>query len=128
MQNLVVVVAASLAVLLTGSANAQTRVNRIPLQTVDFPDKYSTIAGVAEVSPGGTTGRHNHPGIEIGYVIDGEMILIVDGKGEQHFKAGESWQIAATVPHEAKNTSDKLAKVLVTYVVEKGKPVASPVQ
>jgi quercetin dioxygenase-like cupin family protein len=103
----------------------QPQIKRTPLQTVDFPQGYSTISGIAELSPGASTGHHNHPGIESGYVLEGEFILLVDGKPDQHLKVGDSWQVAATVPHGGRNTSDKIAKLLVVYVVEKGKPVAT---
>jgi quercetin dioxygenase-like cupin family protein len=41
-------------------------------------------------------------------------------------KAGDSWQIAAGVPHDAKVSRDKPLKVLAVYVVDKSKPLASP--
>jgi quercetin dioxygenase-like cupin family protein len=43
-------------------------------------------------------------------------------------KAGETFFIPAGVVHDGRNTGTAPAKVLATYVVEKGKPVASPAQ
>ena len=43
-------------------------------------------------------------------------------------KAGESFFVPPGVVHDGKNESGAMAKVLATYVVEKGKPLASPAQ
>ena len=75
---------------------------------------------------GGTAGRHTHPGIETGYILEGEADLLIDGKPPQHLKAGDSYQIPAGAVHDAKVSGDKALKVLGIYVVDKTKPLASP--
>jgi quercetin dioxygenase-like cupin family protein len=40
-------------------------------------------------------------------------------------KAGDSFYIPANIPHAARSGPNG-AKVLATYIVEKGKPLASP--
>jgi quercetin dioxygenase-like cupin family protein len=104
----------------------QGAIKRTPLQKIEFPDGYVTVVGIAEVPVGGSAGRHTHPGIETGYVLDGEADLMVEGKPDQHLKAGDSYQIAAGVPHDAKVSGDKPLKVLGVYVVDKSKPMATP--
>jgi quercetin dioxygenase-like cupin family protein len=104
----------------------QSAITRTPLQTVDFPAGYSTISAVVAIAPGGCAGRHNHPGIESTYVMEGALTLKVDGKPEQVFKAGDSLQIAPSVIHDACNQGTQPVKFVVYYVVEKGKPAASP--
>ena len=42
------------------------------------------------------------------------------------FLIGDSWQIGAGVPHDAKASADKSLKVLAVYVVDKSKPLATP--
>jgi quercetin dioxygenase-like cupin family protein len=71
-------------------------------------------------------GRHNHPGIESGYVLEGEGDLLIDGQPPLHLKAGDSYQIQAGAIHDAKVSGDKPLKVLGVYVVDKTKPLASP--
>lgn len=119
-----------LALVVTGLVAAafaqQTGIRRTPLQKVEFPDGYNTITAVAEVPAGGTAGRHTHPGIETGYVLEGELNLLVDGQPEKTLKAGDSYQIPAGVVHDAKAHGDKAMKVLGVYVVDKTKPLASP--
>ena len=110
-----------------GAAIAQqSGVKRTPLQKVEFPDGYATVSGIAEIPPGGSAGRHTHPGIETGYVLEGEADLLVEGKPDQLLKAGDSYSIPAGVVHDAKVRGDKAAKVLAVYVVDKTKPLASP--
>jgi quercetin dioxygenase-like cupin family protein len=108
----------------TGAASAQG-IKRTPLQKIDFPDGYTTVTAIAEVPAGGAAGRHSHPGIETGYVMEGELTLVIDGQPAKVLKAGESYQIPAGVIHDAK-AADKPFKVLAIYIVDKTKPLATP--
>jgi quercetin dioxygenase-like cupin family protein len=104
----------------------QGGIKRTPLQKVEFPEGYNTVTGIAEIQPGGSAGRHTHPGIETGYVLEGEADLIIDGKPDLHLKAGDSYAIPAGAVHDARVHGDKPLKVLGVYVVDKTKPLASP--
>ncbi len=103
----------------------QGGIKRTPLQKVEFPDGYVSISGIAEIPAGGTAGRHTHPGVELGYLMEGEGELLMEGQPPRHIKAGDSWAIPAGVPHDAK-AGDKPLKVLAVYVVDKSKPLATP--
>jgi quercetin dioxygenase-like cupin family protein len=92
---------------------------------VSVPGREAVIARV-EVSPGTYAGRHTHPGDEISYVLEGEAELLIDGQPPRIVKAGESFVIPAGVIHDAHNATDKPIKLVGVYVVEKGKPLASP--
>ena len=81
---------------------------------------------VAEFIPGGAAGKHTHPGEELGYVLEGTLQLEVAGQPPRTLNAGEVFFVPAGVVHDGKNIGTGPAKVLATYVVEKGKPVASP--
>src|SRR5436305_11409772 len=110
-----------------GAAFAQQGgIKRTPLQKVEFPDGYTTVTGIAEIPAGGAAGRHTHPGIETGYVLEGEADLLIEGKPNLHLKAGDSYAIPAGAVHDAKVHGDKPLKVLGIYVVDKTKPLASP--
>ena len=109
----------------TGAAIAQG-IKRTPLQKVEFPDGYNTVTGIAEIPAGGAAGRHTHPGIETGYVLEGEADLLIDGQPALHLKAGDSYAIPAGAVHDGKVHGDKSLKVLGIYVVDKTKPLASP--
>src|SRR5437762_12859072 len=86
------------------------------------------VQGVAEFLPGGAAGKHTHPGEELGYVLEGTLQLEVAGQPPRTLKAGETFFIPAGVVHDGKNVGSGPAKVLATYIVEKGKPVATPVK
>src|SRR5260221_9914964 len=101
-------------------------VKRTPLQKAEFPDGYATVSGIAEIPVGGSAGRHTHPGVEMGYLLEGEADLLVEGKPDQRLKAGDSYMIPAGIPHDAKVHGDKPLKVLWVYVVDKTRPLASP--
>jgi quercetin dioxygenase-like cupin family protein len=84
------------------------------------------VVAAVEVAPGGKAGRHTHPGDEISYVMEGEATLLIDGQPPRKVKAGESFIIPAGVVHDAHNDGKAPIKLVGVYVVEKGKPLASP--
>lgn len=92
---------------------------------VSVPGREAVVARV-EVAPGAKAGRHTHPGDEISYVMEGEATLLVDGQPPRQVKAGESFVVPAGVIHDAHNNTTAPTKLLGVYVVEKGKPLATP--
>ena len=125
-------VAATIA--LSNAAYAQTpapaaptsNIKRTMLQKVDVPGtNYDTFTAIAEIAPSASIGRHTHPGPETGYLIEGTMTLLVDGMPPKALNAGDSYQVPPGAIHDGKS-GDKGAKVMAVYVVERGKPLASP--
>ena len=92
---------------------------------VSVPGREAVVARV-EVAPGARAGRHTHPGDEISYVMEGEATLLVDGQPPRVVKAGESFIVPAGTVHDAHNAGSTPIKLVGVYVVEKGKPLASP--
>jgi quercetin dioxygenase-like cupin family protein len=92
---------------------------------VSVAGREAVVARV-EVAPGARAGRHTHPGDEISYVLEGQGELLIDGQPPRAIKAGESFIIPAGVVHDAHNSSDAPIKLVGVYVVEKGKPLATP--
>jgi quercetin dioxygenase-like cupin family protein len=86
------------------------------------------VQAIAELQPGGQSGRHTHPGEEVAYILEGTIELEMQGKPAMAKKAGDAFLVPAGTAHNAKNTGKTVAKVLGTYIVEKGKPLATPVQ
>jgi quercetin dioxygenase-like cupin family protein len=84
------------------------------------------ITAVGEFQPGATPGRHTHFGEEVGYVLEGTLLVEQDGKAAVTLKAGSTFLIPAGTIHNATNTGTGTARVLATYIVEKGKPLATP--
>jgi quercetin dioxygenase-like cupin family protein len=121
------IIAAVVAPVVVVSAVAQqSNIKRTPLQTVDFPAGYNVVSAIAEIAPGTCAGRHTHPGVESSYVLEGTLILKVEGKPDQTLKAGDSFQVPVGAPHDGCTLPGQVGKILVNYIVEKGKPLASP--
>jgi quercetin dioxygenase-like cupin family protein len=99
---------------------------RTILNRIDGPTPgYETIEARIEIDPGFVIARHTHFGIETSYVVAGEVELTIDGQGTKIYKAGEGFQAPAGVPHGARN-GDQPAVLAGVFVVEKGKPLATP--
>lgn len=99
---------------------------RTVLQQSDLsiPGREAITARV-EFIAGASVGRHTHFGEEIAYVSEGTIEVETDG-AMKTVKAGEAFLIPAGKPHNATNTGAGKAVLVVTYVVEKGKPLATP--
>jgi quercetin dioxygenase-like cupin family protein len=90
---------------------------RTELQRIDYPgDKLATLLMLIEIAPNYLIPRHNHPGAEVGYVLEGTVEFDI---------AGQPVRIPVTAPHTAK-AGPNGAKLIGTFVVEKDKPIASP--
>ena len=80
----------------------------------------------AEIEAGVAVGRHTHPGIESAYVIEGGFELPIQGQATRMLKPGDAFQIPAATPHAGGKAGTAKSRLMITYVVEKGKPLASP--
>ena len=100
---------------------------RIPIQRADLsaPGR-EVVQAIAELPVGMAVGRHTHAGEEVSYVLEGTLLLLIDGQPPREVKAGEGFVVPAGMVHDAKVAGDKPVKVLATYIVEKGKPLATP--
>ena len=119
------VLAAALAAAFTVAAQAPA-IKRMMLQKEGVTEEREAVLAQAEIAAGGQSGRHTHPGVEMGYVLEGPVVLEIDGEAPRTLNAGDSFAIPYSKVHNAKAVGDKPAKVVSTYVVEKGKPLASP--
>jgi quercetin dioxygenase-like cupin family protein len=122
-----IVAAVAVAALGAGLLNAQQPgFKRIEVQDRDLsiPGRHAVQAR-AEFEPGGAIGRHTHPGEELSIVLEGSLTLEIDGQPAKTIKAGESFFVPAGVVHAGKNAGSGKAVVFATYIVEKGKPVAT---
>jgi quercetin dioxygenase-like cupin family protein len=123
-----VVTATAATLALTGVLAAQAPAfKRTVLQQSDIsvPGR-EVVSAVAEFEPRATPGPHTHFGEEIGYVLEGTFLIEQAGKAPVTLQAGGSFLIPAGTVHNATNTGAGKARILATYVVEKGKPLATP--
>ena len=99
---------------------------RTVLQTMELSMAgREAVTAKAELPAGVSSGRHTHPGEEIGYVLEGAVTVERDGQSKT-FKAGETFAIPAGQVHNAVNAGTIQATIVSTYIVEKGKPLATP--
>ncbi len=92
---------------------------------VSVPGREAVVARV-ELAPGVFAGRHTHPGDEISYVMEGEGEILMQGHPTRKVKAGDGFVIPGGVIHDAHNTGSAPLKMIGVYVVDKGKPLATP--
>lgn len=111
-----------------GIGAQQTPFKRTVLQQADIsvPGR-EVITALGEFQPGAVAGRHTHAGEEIGYILEGTLLVEIDGKPPVTLGPGKTFVIPAGAIHNAKNTGAGIAKVVANYIVEKGKPLATPV-
>jgi quercetin dioxygenase-like cupin family protein len=111
------------------SAQAPAPFKRTVLQQGDLsaPGR-EYVQALAELQPAAAAGRHTHPGEEIGYVLVGPVVIEIDGKPAKTYQTGEAFTIPPSAVHNAKNQGTSAVKIVSTYIIEKGKPVATPVQ
>lgn len=108
---------------------APTGFKRTELQRHDISTpNHETVQARGDFDPGAVVPKHTHPGEEVGYVLQGELTVEIEGKPAQTVKAGEAFFIPAGTVHSGKNTSKAATVVLSTYIVEKGKPLAAMVK
>ncbi|MCO6419211.1 cupin domain-containing protein [Siccirubricoccus sp. KC 17139] len=108
------------------SAQPAGGITRTLLRQEDVPGtNYVNMQMIVEIEPNAMIARHTHPGHEGSYVIEGESELLVAGQPPRLIKAGDSFLVPAGVPHAARNGAAK-TRIFGSFVVEKGKPVASP--
>ena len=79
------------------------------------------IVQAREFPVGASSGWHVHPGVEIAYVISGEMTLQT-AAGTRVLKAGDSFTMPRGQAHNGGSGGNGTAKVLVTLIVDKGVP------
>ena len=110
-----------------GAPAAPAGFKRVELQKHDLSvGGREAITARGEFQPGAAVPRHTHPGEEIGYVVEGELTVEIDGQPAKTVKAGEAFFIPPNTVHAGKSAAKGNTVVLSTYVIEKGKPLATP--
>jgi len=90
------------------------------------PDK-EVVVGTATLPPGTAIGFHEHPGDEAGYIIKGSIIWKRRGQPDKTLKAGDSFFNPRGTVHSVAAADSGESVVISTWIVDKGKPMATPV-
>jgi quercetin dioxygenase-like cupin family protein len=106
---------------------AQPAANFSELQRRPIPGtELEGVTTVAVIPPGSTSARHSHPGEDFGYVIEGTIVLMVDGKTPVTLHAGDVFHTERGHVHNARNIGTTTARAVDTYIIDKGKPGITP--
>jgi quercetin dioxygenase-like cupin family protein len=111
----------------SSGASAQDGVDRRILlrHDLDLPGREAVQVEVT-LAPGAREGRHTHAGTVVGYVLEGDVMLEMDGAPPRALARGDSFLIEPGRVHEGINRGSATVRVLAVFVVEKGKPLTTP--
>jgi quercetin dioxygenase-like cupin family protein len=105
---------------------------RTPIFQHDLPDLalkgWSVTAVEVRRAPGEASPAHRHPGLTIGYVLEGEMVMKIGDEPERTYKKGEMFM---EMPHQlhavSRNASStQPARLLAILLAEKGARLTTP--
>ncbi len=99
---------------------------RTIVDRADVTAGQEAVFGRADIPVGGTSGRHIHHGLEAAYVAEGTIELKMQGQPDRIMKVGDTFLMRPNVPHEARNPGPGPAKIISTWVIDKGKPLGEP--
>jgi quercetin dioxygenase-like cupin family protein len=102
-------------------------VTRQILSRTDGPTAgYETIIMDVKIDKGTGVARHTHPGVESTYVMEGSIEVPIQGQETKLHKAGGVFQVPAETPHAGGKPATENVHLMINYIVEKGKPLATP--
>ena len=128
------IVAGALLIVGSGLALHAANAQQPGIQRTDILKDDLSAAGheVVQVrvdfDPGVVSVKHNHPGEEVAYVLEGTLEYQLEGRPPVTLKAGEGLFIPDGVAHVAKNVGSGKASELATYIVRNGEPIFAPVK
>jgi quercetin dioxygenase-like cupin family protein len=80
---------------------------------------------LTEIPAGVESGWHQHPGEEVGYIVAGTVQMEIDGRPTLTLRAGDGFLIPPATPHNALDLGPETGRMLSTYIVEVGAPIAT---
>jgi quercetin dioxygenase-like cupin family protein len=109
--------------------DAKPRAQRTILQHQDQSEVSGKeiILGTVVLPPGAAVGYHVHPGEEAGYIIKGSVTWKVRGQPDKTLKAGDSFFNPRGSVHSIVSADSGDSTVISTWIVDKGKPMSTPV-
>ena len=80
---------------------------------------------LTEIPAGVESGWHTHPGEEVGYIVAGTVEMAIHRRATLTLRAGDGFLIPPRTPHNARDLGPGTGRMLSTYIVEAGQPLAS---
>lgn len=115
---------------MTDALSTASAASRIELMRREVPgaSDHEAVMFLLSLPPGAAAPVHTHPGIGIGYVLEGVYESQYEGEELKRFTAGEPIYDLAQTPHLiARNGSrTEPLRFIMTFVVKKGEPTILP--
>ena len=83
------------------------------------------IQVLTEIPVGVESGWHIHPGEEVGYILSGTVQMQIRGQQTLTLNTGDGFLIPPRTPHNALDLGPDTGRMLSTYIVDAGEPVAT---
>ncbi|MEU5489382.1 cupin domain-containing protein [Streptomyces sp. NPDC020196] len=101
-------------------------VTRTLLQENPSPAKgWKTVQTLVEIPRRKESGRHSHPGVEVGYIVRGDVSMEFDDGTTLRLRTGDPFFIPSDTIHNARNIGKVTTMMLSTYVVDETKPLVT---
>ncbi|WP_275461642.1 cupin domain-containing protein [Streptomyces noursei] len=101
-------------------------VTRTVLQRHPSPAKgWETVQTLVRIPEGKESGRHSHPGVEVGYLVRGDVLMVFDDGEVLRLRTGDPFFIPSGAIHNARNVGTVTTMMLSTYVVDETKPLVT---
>lgn len=101
------------------------------LKRTELQHSASSIPGreivqvLTEIPAGVESGWHIHPGEEVGYIVAGTVKMMIQGQPALTLHAGDPFLMPPRMPHNALDVGPETGRMLSTYIVEVGQPLAT---
>jgi quercetin dioxygenase-like cupin family protein len=99
----------------------RTQLQRLPSPIAGW----EIVQTLAEIPEGMASGRHSHPGPEVGYIVRGDVAMEFDDRPPLALHAGDPFLIPPGIVHNARNVGTMTTRMLSTYVVDDTQPLAT---
>ena len=101
------------------------------LKRTELQNKKSSIPGrdivqvLTEIPAGVESGWHTHPGEEVGYILGGNVRMMIKDQPTLELNTGDPFLIPPGTPHNALDVGPEVGHMLSTYIVDPDQPLAT---
>ena len=101
------------------------------LKRTELQRRGSSIPGreivqvLTEIPAGIESGWHIHPGEEVGFIVAGTVEMMIQEQETLTLHSGDGFLIPPRTPHNALDVGPETGRMLSTYIVEVGQPLAT---
>jgi quercetin dioxygenase-like cupin family protein len=99
----------------------RTELQRSPSPVIGW----EIVQTLVEIPEGIASGRHTHPGPEVGYIVRGHVSMEFDDGTALDLNTGDPFLIPPGVIHNARNVGAVTTMMLSTYFVDDMQPLVT---